>query len=91
MCSHGVSCNLWTGRSRLVPTKDCSMPRLEILSCLLLSELIVMVKNAIEGEVKVERIYYWSDSQVALWWVKSKKKFWETCTKAGGENTEECR
>ena len=71
MCSHGVNCNLWTARSRFVPTKDCSMPRLELLSCLFLSELMVMVKNAVKGEVKVERVYCWRDSQVALWWVKS--------------------
>ena len=57
--------------------KDCSMPRLELLSFLLLSELMVMVKHAVEGEVKIERIYCWSDSQVALWWVKSENKLWE--------------
>ena len=36
-----------------------------------------MVKNAVEGEVKIERIYCSSDSQVALWWVKSDNKLWE--------------
>ena len=76
-CSHEVSCNLWTARSRLVPTKHCLMPRLELLSCLLLSELMVIVKNAVEGEVKIERIYCWSDSQVALWLVKSENKLSE--------------
>ena len=80
-CSHGVSCTLWTARSHLVPTKHCSMPRLELLSCLLLSELMVMVKNAVEGEVKIERIYCWSDSQVALWWAKSDNKLWEAWVK----------
>ena len=32
VCNHGVSCNLWTGRSRLVLTKDCLMPLLELLN-----------------------------------------------------------
>ena len=54
MCSHGVSCNLWTARSRLVPTKDCSVPQLELLNCLLLLELMVMVKNTVEDEVKIK-------------------------------------
>ena len=67
MCSYGASCNLWTARSRLVSKKDCSMPRLELLGYLLLLVLMVMVKNAVEGEVEIERIYCWSDSQVALW------------------------
>ena len=77
MCSHGVSCSLRTARSHLVPTKDCSMPRLELLSCLLLLELMVMVKNAVEVVVEIERIYCWSDSHVALWWMKSENKFSE--------------
>ena len=51
-----------------------SMPRLELLSCLLLSELMFMVKSAVEGEVKIERIYCWSDSKVVLWWEKSENK-----------------
>ena len=67
MCSYGASCNLWTARSRFVSKKDCLMPRLKLLGCLLLSELMVMVKNAVQGEVEIERIYCWSDSQVALW------------------------
>ena len=54
-CSHWVSCNLWATRSRLVPTKDCSRPRLELSSCFLWLELMVMVKNAVEGEVKIEK------------------------------------
>ena len=58
MCSH---CNLWTARSCL------ALPRLGLLSCLLLLlELMVMVKNTVEGEVKTERINCWSDSQIAL-------------------------
>ena len=36
-----------------------------------------MVKNAVESEVNIERIYCWSDSQVALWWVKSYNKLWK--------------
>ena len=54
-----------------------SMPRLELFSCLLLSELMFLVKNAAEGEVKIERIYCWSDSKVVLWWEKSENKLGE--------------
>ena len=31
MCGDGLGCSLWTARSRLVPTKDSSMSRLELL------------------------------------------------------------
>ena len=56
---------------------DYLMPRLDLLSCLVLSELMVTVKNAVEGELKIERIHCWSDSLVALFWVKSRNKLWE--------------
>ena len=36
-----------------------------------------LVKNAVEGEVKIERIYCWSDSKVVLWWEKSENKLGE--------------
>ena len=65
--NHGISCNIWTRASHLVPTKHCSLPGFGLLlSCLLLSKLMVKVKNGVEGEVKIESIYFWSDSQVLL-------------------------
>ena len=58
--------------------KVLSIPRLELLSCLLLSNLITSVKNAIEYEVKVSKIFCWSDSQIAIWWIKQTSKLWKT-------------
>ena len=74
VCSHGIIYNLWTARSHLVPTKDCLMPRLELL---VLSDLMAMVKNSAGGELKIERIYCWSDSLAALFWVKSRNELWK--------------
>ena len=45
----------------------------------MLSELMVMVENASEGKVIIVSICCWSDSQVALWWVKSGSKLWKAC------------
>ena len=53
------------------------MSRLELLSCLVLADLMAMVKNRAEGELKMERIYCWSDSLVALFSVKSKNELWK--------------
>ena len=55
-----------------------SIPRLELLSYLLLSNLTTSVKNAIEYEVKVSKIFCWSDSQIAIWWIKQTSKLWKT-------------
>ena len=69
-CSHDVSVNFWVGKSRLVPTKKLRIPRLELLACLLLSELVISVVNAVKSEIRIKEICYWSDSQIAIWWIK---------------------
>ena len=49
------------------------------MSCLLLSRLIVSVKKALSVQVKMSNVVSWSDSNVALYWVKSvtkKRKIW---------------
>lgn len=38
---------------------------------------MVIIKNVVEGEVKIERIFCRSHSHLALWWVKSKNKLWK--------------
>ena len=43
----------------------------------MLSDLMAMVKNRAGGELKIERIYCWSDSLVALFWVKSRNELWK--------------
>ena len=62
MRSHGVSVTLWAGKRRLALMKTFWIARRELLSCLLLSKLIVMIVKAVEGEVKVNKVFCWSDS-----------------------------
>lgn len=57
-------------KCRLAPTKSFSIPRLELLSCLLLPKFMSAVENAVECEVQLSGMFSWSDSEVALWWVK---------------------
>ena len=52
-----------------MPMKNFSIARLELLSCLLLSKFITMVVKAVEVEVKVNKVFCWSDSQIAIWWI----------------------
>ena len=46
-CCHGVTVNLVAIKCRLVPSKSQTIPRLELLFCLLLSKLLVSVLDVI--------------------------------------------
>ena len=61
MCSHGVSVTLWAGKRQLALMKTFSIARIELLSSLLLSKLITMTVKGVEGEVKVNKVFCWSD------------------------------
>ena len=56
--------------------KDLSIPRLELLVCVLLSKLVVSVINAVRLEVHVRNVFCWMDSQIALWWIKQSNERW---------------
>ena len=57
-CKHKDSARLWTTKYTLTALKELSIPRLELMTCLLLSRLMVFVKLAIEKEVSVEKIFF---------------------------------
>ena len=75
--SIGVSVNLLSAKSKVAPLKNITIPRLELLSCLLLSRLLVSIKNAVEVEIKIDRCVNWSDSEIALFWIKGRRKEWK--------------
>ena len=56
--------------------KDLSIPRLELLACVLLSKLVVSVINAVRLVVQIRNVFYWTDSHIAVWWIKQSNKRW---------------
>ena len=76
-CSHGVSVSLRAGKCGLAPMKNFSIARLELLSCLFLSKLVTMVVKTVEVELKVKKVFCWSDSQIAIWWICQTGKKWK--------------
>ena len=74
VCSHDVEVNLWAGKCRVAPVKDVSIPRLELLDCVLLSKLVVSVINAARLEVQVRKVFCWTYSQIVVWWIKQSRK-----------------
>ena len=75
-CSHGTTVTFLTSKCRLVPLKSFTIPRLELLACVLLSKLLVSVLEALKGEVKVRAMFCWSDSMVAQCQIKEVHKQW---------------
>ena len=71
------SVNLVMSKSRVAPLKKLSIPRLELMSCLVLSRLITSVKGMIETVARVEIIRCWTDSISALYWVRGVNKEWK--------------
>ena len=76
--SKQVHTTLYSAKCRLVPSKGLlSIPRLELLSCLLLSEQMRAVFDAISIQITINEVFCWSDSQIALWWIKQVQKSWK--------------
>ena len=61
-----ITTNLVTAKLKIVPSKDLTVPRLELMSCLSLSRLVVSVKKALSVEVNITQVVCWSNSKVAL-------------------------
>lgn len=68
--------NLVCGKSRVAPIKQVSLPRLELCSALLLANLAKRVVS----DMKIQHLkqYYWSDSMIALGWIRNPSKRWKT-------------
>lgn len=63
--------------------KGCSFeifnysPRLELLSCLLLSQLLAECTFSLSGRVQIDNVFCWTDSEIALCWIRGKEKCWK--------------
>ena len=62
--------HLITSKTRIAPKKITSVPRLELCSALLLSNLMSSVKESVP-EIKEEHIHYHSDSANVIYWLRS--------------------
>ena len=72
--SDGYASRLVSSKTKVAPIKEHSIPRLELLSCLLLVELMQSFCTAVSSIVDIEDKYFWSDSEVALSWIRGENK-----------------
>ena len=61
-------------KTRVSPVKGQTIPCLELLPTLLLSKLMTSVTRALELELSLGEPSYFTDSKVALYWVKGQEK-----------------
>ena len=62
-----------TSKCKVAPIKKTSIPRLELLSCVLLAELMGNLCKILKGVTVIKQKHFWSDSEVALAWLKGEE------------------
>ena len=68
-------------KTRVSPVQRQTIPRLELLSALLLSKLMASVSQALDLELSLGRPSYFTDSKVALYWIKGQERVEALCSK----------
>lgn len=71
-----IHSNIIAAKTRVTPLSKQSIPRLELCAALLLAELMEKVATALQ--VPINGKYYYSDSKIALAWIRGSPRRWET-------------
>ncbi|XP_054715273.1 uncharacterized protein LOC129224750 [Uloborus diversus] len=71
-----VIVNFLTSKSRVAPLKRITLPRMELLRALL-ARLANEVANVLKRKISPP-MYFWTDSQIALYWIRGSALKWKT-------------
>ena len=71
-----VHCSLLLGKSRVVPKKFISMPRLELNAVVLSVKIACLLKK----DLKLEKIkeWFWTDNRVVIYYIKNDSRRFKT-------------
>ena len=64
-------------KTRVAPLKTLTIPRLELLSAVLLARLISNITDSLSTRINLGEPRCFTDSQVALFWIKGTGKDWK--------------
>ena len=73
----GIYTQFLCSKTRVAPVKKLTIPRLELLSALLLARLVNTTRTALEHEINLGDSICYTDSQVALCWILGMEKEWK--------------
>ena len=71
------SARFLAAKTRVSPLRKQTIPRLELLSALLLSRLMTSISQSFENELKLLPPRCFTDSKVALYWIQGIDKEWK--------------
>ena len=72
--SAGSTVNFVASKTRVAPTNKLSIPRLELLSSLLLVNFMSSISMALVTEFPLQDQCCYTDSKVALYWIRGTTK-----------------
>ena len=75
--SYGNCVNFVASKTRVAPVNKQTIPRLELLSALLLANLVDNVFRALNQDLVISSITCYTDSKVSLYWIKGVGKEWK--------------
>ncbi|XP_070541423.1 uncharacterized protein [Ptychodera flava] len=61
-------------KTRVAPTKELTLPQLELMAALIGSKLLRFTYDALKDKVNITRRFLWSDNQSVIRWIRSDKK-----------------
>ena len=66
-----------TSKTRAAPLVEQTIPRLELLSALILARPISHIRPVLEEFIPISHVTCWSDSEVALYWIREEDREWK--------------
>ena len=60
---------LMTAKSRVSPLKTLTIPKLELLGCLMLSRILNEIEKDLSSVLKIDEMFAWTDSSVFYAWI----------------------